>query len=81
MCETLQTTLVFGRSMWRSNNDIVFSLDRLCDFRISSHRFEYPMDFNPPKYFEGCIGVIVGADCKIEKVKLKVFSYHNMDKL
>lgn len=44
----------------------------MCDFRLSSHTFEYPNDFNPKEFFEGCIGVIVGVDCNIETIKLKV---------
>lgn len=66
-----QRWYLVGR-LWPSNNDIIFSLDRLCDFRLSSHTFEYPADFNPKKYFEGRFGVIVGVDCKIETVKIKV---------
>ncbi len=66
-----QRWYLVGR-MWPSNNDIIFSLDRMCDFRLSSHTFEYPNDFNPKEFFEGCIGVIVGVDCNIETIKLKV---------
>ncbi len=55
-----------------AGRDIVFCLGRIQDFRLSSHTFEYPEDFDPQEYFNGCIGVIPGDGCCIEKVKLKV---------
>ncbi len=60
-----------GRN-WPAGTDFVFSLDRIRDFRLSSHTFEYPDDFDPQDYFNGCIGVIPGVDCDIEKVRIKV---------
>ena len=57
-----------------SGSDLVYCLDRIRDFRLSSHIFEYPTDFSPQEYFEGCIGVITGDGCDIQKVRLKVSS-------
>ena len=68
-----QRWYLVGR-IWPTNKDVVFSLDRICDYRISSHNFEIPQDFNPQEFFSGCIGVITGTDCKIQKIKLKVSS-------
>ena len=57
---------------WPAGYDLVFCLDRIHDFRLSSHTFEYPEEFNPQEYFNGCIGVITGNGTDIEKVKIKV---------
>lgn len=57
---------------WPAGKNIVFCLDRIQGFRLSSHTFEYPKDFDPQEFFDGCIGVIPGNGCDIEKVKLKV---------
>ena len=53
---------------------IIFCLDRIRDFRLSSHTFEYPKDFYPEEYFDGCYGIIAGDDTDTEKVVLKVNS-------
>ena len=66
-----QRWYMVGRN-WPAGKDIVFCLDRIQDFRLSSHTFEYPEDFDPQEYFNGCIGVITGEECGIEKVKIKV---------
>lgn len=68
-----QRWYMVGRK-WPSNKDIIFSIDRIRDLRLSSHTFEYPKDFCPDEFFEGCIGVIAGVDVKIQPVKLKVNS-------
>lgn len=60
-----------GRS-WPAGKDMVFCMDRMQHFRLSSHTFAYPMDFDPKAYFDGCIGVIPGERCRVEKVKIKV---------
>ncbi len=57
---------------WPANEDRVFCLDRIRDFRLSSHSFEYPEDFKPKEFFDGCFGVITEKSCKIEEVVLKV---------
>ena len=66
-----QRWYLVGRN-WPAGYDLVFCLDRIQDFRLSSHTFEYPEDFNPQEYFNGCIGVIPGDGTDIEKVKIKV---------
>ena len=66
-----QRWYVVGRQ-WPSGNDTVYCLDRIRGFRLSSHTFEYPKNFNPKEYFDGCFGIIAAADCDIQKVRLKV---------
>ena len=66
-----QRWYMVGRN-WPAEKDIVFCLDRIQDFRLSSHTFKYPEEFDPQEYFEGCIGVMPGDDCDMEKVKIKV---------
>ena len=51
---------------------IVYSLDRMSEFRLSSHTFQFPEDFDPEQYFDGCFGVIAGDDTDREHVVLKV---------
>lgn len=52
--------------------NMVFCLDRIRDFRLSSCSFDYPEDFVPQEYFNGCIGVIAIKDCPKQNVKIKV---------
>lgn len=66
-----QRWYMVGRN-WPAGKNIVFCLDRIQDFRLSSHTFEYPEEFNPQEYFKGCIGVIPDDGTDIEKVKIKV---------
>lgn len=66
-----QRWYMVGRK-WPANEDLVFCLDRIRDFRLSSHSFEYPEDFKPKEFFDGCFGVITEKSCKIEDVVLKV---------
>lgn len=68
-----QRWYLVGR-IWPSNKDVVFSLDRICNCRISDQDFEFPQEFNPQDFFSGCIGVITGTDCKIQRIRLKVSS-------
>ena len=68
-----QRWYVVGRQ-WPSGNDTVYCLDRIRGFRLSSHTFEYPKNFNPQEYFAGCFGIIAATDCDIQKVILKVNS-------
>lgn len=63
-----QRWYLVGRN-WPADYDLVFCLDRIQNFRLSSHTFEYPEEFNPQEYFNGCIGVIPGDGTDIEKVK------------
>lgn len=66
-----QRWYMVGRK-WPANEDRVFCLDRIRNFRLSSHSFEYPEDFKPKKFFDGCFGIITEKSCKIEDVVLKV---------
>lgn len=66
-----QRWYVVGKS-WSSGIISVYALDRILDFRLSSHTFEYPKDFSPEEFFRGCIGVITGDNTNIEKVQIKV---------
>ena len=66
-----QRWYMVGRK-WPANEDRVFCLDRIRNFRLSSHSFEYPEDFKPKEFFDGCFGVITEKSCKIEDVVLKV---------
>lgn len=58
--------------VWKTNQDLVFCLDRIISFRLSSHCFVYPKDFNAERFFQACFGVIVGVDTKVEHVVLRV---------
>lgn len=66
-----QRWYMVGRT-WPAGRDLLFSLDRIRDFRLSSHTFDYPTDFDPQVYFDGCFGIIADKNCKIEDVVLKV---------
>ena len=66
-----QRWYMVGRN-WPAGKMFVFCLDRIQDFRLSSHTFEYPEEFDPQEFFDGCIGVISGDGCDIEKVRIKV---------
>lgn len=66
-----QRWYLVGRT-WPSGKDTLYSLDRIRDFRLSSHTFEFPEDFSPQEYFDGCFGIIPDKKCKVEDVLLKV---------
>jgi len=66
-----QRWYLVGRK-WQSNMDTIFCLDRIRSFRLSSHTFEYPKEFNPQEYFNECFGIIAGDGSKVQKIKLKV---------
>lgn len=66
-----QRWYMVGRN-WPAGKNIVFCLDRIQDFRLSSHTFEYPEEFNPQEYFKGCGFLIPDDGTDIEKVKIKV---------
>ena len=66
-----QRWYMVGRT-WPAGKDILFSLDRIRDFHLSSHSFEFPEDFSPEEYFDGCFGIIPDKNCKVEDVLLKV---------
>ncbi|MDO5036625.1 MAG: WYL domain-containing protein [Porphyromonas sp.] len=58
--------------VWANGHTAVFSLDRIKDFRKSSHEFEYPKDFDPHSFFNGFYGVFVDQEQKVANVELKV---------
>lgn len=66
-----QRWYMVGRT-WTTGRDILFCLDRFRGFRLSSHTFDYPDDFDSKEYFDGCFGIFVDKSCKIEDVILKV---------
>lgn len=66
-----QRWYMVGRT-WPKENDILYCLDRIQDFRLSSHTFEFPEDFSAQEYFDGCFGIIPDKKCKLEDVLLKV---------
>lgn len=66
-----QRWYMVGRS-WPQETDMIFCLDRIKEFRLSSHSFEYPNDFDPQTYFNGCFGIIAGENKEAEDVILKV---------
>ena len=66
-----QRWYMVGRT-WPAGKDILYSLDRIRDFHLSSHSFEFPEDFSPEEYFDGCFGIIPDKNCKVEDVLLKV---------
>lgn len=66
-----QRWYMVGRT-WTTGKDILFCLDRFRGFRMSSHTFDYPKDFDPQEYFDGCFGIIADKKCKVEDVVLKV---------
>jgi len=66
-----QRWYMVGRS-WPSGEDLLYCLDRIRDFRLSSHTFDFPEDFAPQEYFDCCFGIIADKNCKVEDVILKV---------
>ena len=50
----------------------IYSLDRFLEAKLTDEPFEYPKDFSPEVYFEGCFGIIREENCPLETVKLKV---------
>ena len=66
-----QRWYMVGRT-WTTGKDILFCLDRFRGFRMSSHTFDYPKDFDPQEYFDGSFGIIADKKCKVEDVALKV---------
>ena len=50
----------------------IYSLDRFLEAKLTEEPFDYPKDFSPEVYFEGCFGIIREESCPLETVKLKV---------
>ena len=58
--------------MLGANVVLVYSLDRMSEFRKSERTFKYPDDFDGEYYFKDCYGIIAGDGTKLEHVVLKV---------
>lgn len=69
-----QRWYVVGRNDYGKGDDNIriYSLDRIISLNLTNKKFTYPKDFDPKVYFRGSFGVILGYDCKIENVRLKV---------
>jgi len=50
----------------------IYSLDRFLEAKLTDEPFDYPKDFSPEVYFEGCFGIIREESCPLETMKLKV---------
>ncbi len=68
-----QRWYMVGRS-WPSGDDRTYCLDRIQEFRLSSHTFDYPDDFDPKAYFNDSFGIIVDKKINVEDVIVKVTS-------
>lgn len=66
-----QRWYLVGRSV-KEGKDWTFCLDRIAAMRESGKKFEYPEDFSPKRYFDGCFGIIADKNIEIENVVLKV---------
>ena len=53
----------------------IYALDRIQSLTINSTKFTLPGNFDAETYFYHCFGIFVDENCKIEKVKIKVFDY------
>ena len=51
---------------------LVYSLDRMSEFRKSERTFKYPDDFDGEYFFKDCYGIIAGDGTKCEHIVLKV---------
>ena len=58
--------------MLGANVVLVYSLDRMSEFRMSERTFQYPDDFDGECFFENCFGIIAGDGTKLEHIALKV---------
>lgn len=58
--------------MFMSRAVAIFCLDRIRNFRMSSHTFTYPEYFLPELYFRQCFGIINKNDVRKEHVILKI---------
>lgn len=58
--------------MFMNHATAIFCLDRIRNFRMSSHTFTYPEDFLPELYFRQCFGIINSDRVCCEHVVLKI---------
>lgn len=66
-----QRWYVVAHSMMHGNIRI-FALDRIVELQKLDNKFDYPKDFQPEEFFNGCYGIIACDNTKIEKVELQV---------
>ena len=58
----------------KEDNDIrTIALDRVIDMETLPRKFEMPSDFDARKYFANVVGIYVGKDLPVEKVRIKVY--------
>ena len=50
----------------------IYALDRVFDVETTETRFKLPKNFDAKEYFADTFGVIIGDDCKVERVEVKV---------
>ena len=58
--------------MLGANVVLIYSLDRMSEFRKSERTFKYPDDFDGEYFFKDCYGIIAGDGTKCEHIVLKV---------
>ena len=58
--------------MLGANVVLVYSLDKMSEFRKSERTFKYPDDFDGEYFFKDCYGIIAGDGTNLEHVVLKV---------
>lgn len=51
---------------------MIYALDRVHQLELTDELFQYPKDFYPEEFFEGCYGIIADQDCPVETVRLRV---------
>ena len=58
----------------KEDNDIrTIALDRVIDMETLPSKFEMPSDFDAREYFANVVGIYVGKDLPVEKVRIKVY--------
>ena len=58
----------------KEDNDIrTIALDRVIDMETLPRKFDMPSDFDARKYFANVVGIYVGKDLPVEKVRIKVY--------
>ena len=58
----------------KEDNDIrTIALDRVIDMEALPNKYEMPADFDARKHFANVVGIYVGKDLPVEKVRIKVY--------
>ena len=50
----------------------IYALDRVFEVETAETHFKLPKNFDAKEYFADAFGIIVGDDCKVERVEVKV---------